>query len=35
VKVKYAQILHEIIQENHPELKMSALGPDDLAIPRL
>ncbi|MGD8966823.1 MAG: hypothetical protein PVI07_04880 [Anaerolineae bacterium] len=34
VKVKYAQILHEIIQENYPELRLSALGPDDLAIPQ-
>ncbi len=33
-KVKYAQIIHEIIQENNPELKMSALGPADLAIPK-
>ena len=34
VKVKYAQIIHEIIQENNPELKMSDLGPADLAIPK-
>lgn len=33
-KVKYAQIIHEIIQENNPELKMSDLGPTDLAIPK-
>jgi hypothetical protein len=33
-KVKYAQIIHEIIQENNPELRMSALGPADLAIPK-
>lgn len=33
-KVKYAQILHEIIQENYPDLEMSALGPSDLAIPK-
>lgn len=33
-KVKYAQIIHEIIQENSPELKMSDLGPADLAIPK-
>lgn len=33
-KVKYAQIIHEIIQENNPELKMSDLGPADLAIPK-
>ncbi|MEE9617279.1 MAG: hypothetical protein V3T90_09795 [Anaerolineae bacterium] len=34
VKVKYAQIIHEIIQENNPNLKLSDLGPDDLAIPQ-
>lgn len=34
VKVKYAQIIHEIIQENNPELKMSVQGAADLAIPR-
>jgi hypothetical protein len=34
-KVKYAQIIHEIIQENYPEAKLSPQGPDDLAIPRL
>jgi len=33
-KVKYAQIIHEIIQENNPELKMSELGAADLAIPK-
>ena len=34
VKVKYAQIIHEIIQENNPDLKLSALGAPDLAIPQ-
>ncbi|MCK4271771.1 hypothetical protein KAX22_03915 [bacterium] len=33
-KVKYAQIIHELIQENSPEITMSAPGTDDLAIPR-
>jgi hypothetical protein len=33
-KVKYAQIIHELIQSTHPNLKLSALGPDDLAIPK-
>ena len=34
VKVKYAQIIHEIIQENNPDLKLSALGAPDLAVPK-
>ena len=34
VKVKYAQIIHEIIQENFPEATMSELGTADLAIPK-
>lgn len=33
-KVKYAQIIHETIQENFPEATMSEIGPADLAIPR-
>lgn len=33
-KVKYAQIIHELVQENFPEAKMSAIGPADLAIPK-
>ncbi|MGD1996297.1 MAG: hypothetical protein PVH62_05930 [Anaerolineae bacterium] len=33
-KVKYAQIIHELIQATHPDLKLSDLGPDDLAIPK-
>jgi hypothetical protein len=33
-KVKYCQILHEIIQDTNPNLKMSAQGPADLAIPK-
>ena len=33
-KVKYAQIIRELIQENNPSLKMSAKGPADLAIPK-
>ena len=34
VKVKYAQIIHELIQENFPEATLSGIGPADLAIPR-
>ena len=34
VKVKYAQIIREIIQENFPEAKLSEQGPEDLAIPK-
>ncbi len=34
VKVKYAQIIHEIIQENFPEATMSELGAKDLAVPK-
>jgi len=34
VKVKYAQIIHEIIQENNPDLKLSVLGVPDLAVPK-
>jgi hypothetical protein len=33
-KVKYAQIIHELIQENYPQIQISAPGTDDLAIPR-
>ncbi len=33
-KVKYAQIIHELIQENFPEATMSGIGPADLAIPK-
>ncbi|RKY95192.1 MAG: hypothetical protein DRQ06_04140 [Candidatus Hydrothermota bacterium] len=33
-KVKYAQIIKEIIEENNPELKLSEQGPEDLAIPQ-
>jgi hypothetical protein len=33
-KVKYAQIIHQIVQENFPEGKLSDIGPDDLAIPK-
>lgn len=33
-KVKYAQIIHELIQATNPSLKLSDLGPVDLAIPR-
>jgi len=33
-KVKYAQIIHEFIQENFPEAKLSGIGPADLAIPQ-
>ena len=34
-KVKYAQIIHELIQENYPEAIMSKPGAKDLAIPKL
>lgn len=33
-KVKYAQIIHELIQDNFPEAKLSPQGPDDLAFPK-
>jgi hypothetical protein len=33
-KVKYAQIIRELIKENLPEAKLSDIGPTDLAIPR-
>ncbi len=33
-KVKYAQIIHQLVQENYPEGKLSDVGPDDLAIPK-
>ena len=33
-KVKYAQIIHETIQENFAEAKLSGIGPADLAIPK-
>ena len=33
-KVKYAQIIHELIQENFPQARLSAQGPADLAIPK-
>ena len=32
-KVKYAQIIHELIQENHPKIKISEPGTKDLAVP--
>lgn len=34
-KVKYAQIIHELIQENYPEAVMSKPGTKDLAIPKV
>jgi hypothetical protein len=33
-KVKYAQIIRQLVQENFPEGKLSDVGPDDLAIPK-
>ena len=33
-KVKYAQIIHELIQENYPQAVLSDRGPSDLAIPK-
>lgn len=32
-KVKYAEIIRDIVEQVHPELKLSKLGPKDLAIP--
>jgi hypothetical protein len=32
-KVKYAQIIHELIQATNPDLVLSELGPTDLAYP--
>ncbi len=32
-KVKYAEIIRDIVEKIHPELKLSELGPTDLAIP--
>jgi hypothetical protein len=34
-KVKYAQIIHELIQTTNPGLRLSELGPPDLAFPVL
>ncbi|MCS7197095.1 MAG: hypothetical protein NZ930_00140 [Candidatus Bipolaricaulota bacterium] len=33
-KVKYAQTIHELIQENYPEAVMSKPGAKDLAVPK-
>jgi len=33
-KVKYAEIINNLIKEHQPKLKMSALGASDLAIPK-
>lgn len=33
-KVKYAQIIHELVQATHPNLKLSPPGSPDLAIPK-
>ena len=33
-KVKYAQIIHELVQENFPEATLSGIGPADLRIPK-
>jgi hypothetical protein len=33
-KVKYAQIIHELIQENFPQATLSARGVNDLAVPQ-
>jgi hypothetical protein len=33
-KVKHAEIIRNIIEKNEPSLKLSAHGPDDLAIPK-
>jgi hypothetical protein len=34
-KVKYAQIMKEMIDERQPDLKLSEVGPEDLAIPKI
>jgi hypothetical protein len=34
-KVKYAQIIHELIQATNPQLKLSILGAADLAVPEV
>ena len=34
-KVKYAQIIHELIQATSPQLKLSPHGPADLAVPQV
>ncbi len=34
-KVKWAQIVHEMIQENNPDIVLSEQGPDDLCIPKV
>ena len=34
-KVKYAQIMKEMVEQLQPELKMSAFGPPDLSIPQV
>ncbi|MFX0068547.1 MAG: hypothetical protein ACFE7S_09020 [Candidatus Hodarchaeota archaeon] len=33
-KVKYAEIIRDIVKKNYPEIKLSEKGPEDLAIPR-
>ena len=33
-RVKYAQIIHELIQAKYPDLKLSGSGPKDLAVPK-
>lgn len=32
-KVKYAEIIRDIVEKNYPEIKLSGKGPKDLAIP--
>jgi hypothetical protein len=34
-KVKWAQIVHEMIQENNPDVILSEQGPDDLCVPKV
>ena len=33
-KVKYAEIIRDIVKKNYPEIKLSDKGPKDLAIPK-
>lgn len=34
-KVKYAEIIRELVEKNYPEAKLSKQGPSDLAIPKV
>ncbi len=32
-KVRYAEIIRNIVKQNNPKLKLSVQGPKDLAVP--